>query len=343
MTGTTSDTGTASPGARVESLPRILLTSLPTPLEPLPRLADGLGVNLWIKRDDLTGLALGGNKVRKLEFLLGHAASERCDAVITTGGSQSNHARLTAAACCKLGLRCHLVLDRGQHPENGNLLLDELFGATVELVDDSNPEVAARRMREIAKEIERSGGRPYVIPRGGSVREGAVGYLNMVGELAVQLEQVGMAPDSLYLGTGSGGTHSGVMAGRSAYGQSWLVQGVSVSHPKRHQEEKILALSNQVLQWLELDAVVDRADVVVDEGYVGDGYGHPTDATWAAVTSVARQEGIVLDPVYTGKAMAGLIDHIRTGRVPKGSTVIFLHTGGAPALFGYAGEAAGHL
>jgi L-cysteate sulfo-lyase len=333
-------TGTVAVEARagLDRLARISFGTWPTPLERLERLSAALDIDVWMKRDDLTGLALGGNKVRKLEFLMGDALANGADTIVTTGGMQSNHARLTAAACCKLGIGCHLVLDRGRHPENGNLLLDHLFGARIEIIDDPNPDVAAARMEVVARQLRQRGGRPYVIPRGGSVPQGAVGYLDMVLEFSQQLEQLELEPACLYVATGSCGTHSGIMAGRALTNQPWRVQGISVSRPRALQEEKILALSNEVLAMLGSPRPVVAPDIAVDDAFTGGAYGVPAPATWEAIQLLARLEGIVLDPVYTGKAMAGMLAHARSGAIPKAATVVFVHTGGAPALFGYCSE-----
>jgi len=329
----------ADAGRVLTALPRQKLGFWPTRLHRLDRLSEELSLDLWIKRDDESGFALGGNKVRKLEFLLAEALRVGSDLVITTGGSQSNHARLTAAAARKLGLDCHLVLDRGRHPHSGNLLLDRLFGAVVELIDDPDPEVAAARMEEVAACREAEGHRPFVIPRGGSIREGAVGYASMIVELAAQLDEVDFSPEFLYVATGSAGTHSGIMAGRAMLKLPVTVQGVSVSRPRELQEVKVSQLSNHILDWLDIESRVATDDVLVDDRFVGGGYGVPTEEVWEAIRLVARLEGIVLDPVYTGKAMAGLIGHARERRLECGASVIFLHTGGSPALFGYALEA----
>jgi L-cysteate sulfo-lyase len=322
----------------IDGLPRVSLAYLPTPLERLDNLSRRLEVDLWIKRDDQTGLALGGNKARKLEFLLGEAIGQGSDVIVTTGGSQSNHARMTAAACRKLRLECRLVLDRGVHPENGNFLLDQLFGAEIEIVDDSNPVVAAARMEELATELAGEGRHPYIVPRGGSVPAGATGYANMAAELSSQCDDAGIDVDLVYLGTGSGGTHSGIMAGRQALRLDWTVQGISVSRSRQEQIPKILGLTAATLRRLNLEDAVESADVRVDDSYVGPGYGHPTAETWEAIELFGAHEGIILDPVYTGKAMAGLLGHIRNGIVRKGQTVVFVHTGGSPALFAYSRE-----
>lgn len=333
--------------AALQRQPRISLGNWPTPLEDAPRLSERLGVRILVKRDDLTGLALGGNKVRKLEFLIGDAQQRGANCIVTTGGSQSNHARLTAAACRRVGLRCSLILDRGVHPENqGNLLLDRLFGAEVTLIESDDPAVAADAMETKANELRGAGLQPYVIPRGGSVPAGATGYAAFVPELMAQLEERGITPTYLYLGTGSTGTHSGVLAGciaggwfqRTLRGISFGLQGISVSRPQAQQVEKIHALCGATLNHLGMDADVDTGDIHVDDRYRGRGYGIPTVETMEAVTLAALDEGLVLDPVYTGKAMAGLIGHAREGRFHPSDTVVFLHTGGAPALFAYNQE-----
>jgi D-cysteine desulfhydrase family pyridoxal phosphate-dependent enzyme len=322
----------------LDGLPRVSLAYLPTPLERLDNLSKLLDVDLWVKRDDQTGLALGGNKARKLEFLLGEAIEEGADVIITTGGSQSNHARMTAAACRKVRLECRLVLDRGVHPENGNLLLDQLLGPEIEIVESSDPAIAAGRMEELASELRNKGRRPYVIPRGGSVPAGAVGYANMVAELSTQCQDVGIDVDAVYLGTGSCGTHSGIMAGRVALGLQWTVQGISVSRSRREQIPKIVTMIGAALSHLKIAEGFEQEDVRVDESFVGPGYGHPTAETWGAIELLGVHEGLILDPVYTGKAMAGLLTHIRSGRVKQGQTVVFVHTGGSPALFAYYRE-----
>lgn len=325
-------------GKRMEQRPRFSLGVFPTPLDHLENLSSHLDIDVWMKRDDLTDFGLGGNKVRKLEFLIGHALEFGFDMVITTGGSQSNHARLTAAACRKAGLDCYLVLDRGRHPDNGNLLLDRMLGAKIELLDDPDPQLAANRMAELAETQKAEGRKPYVIPRGGSVPTGAVGYLNMVLELDEQLTALGVGPQIVYVPTGSCGTHSGMLAGRMAQGDSWTLQGISVSHPQAKQQAKIAGLAAQTLELIDLSDHIVETDVRVDDMYVGEGYGFPTPAMWEGLELLARLEGIIADPVYTGKALAGLIDHARRGIIARGETVIFVHTGGAPALFAYGEE-----
>ena len=319
--------------------PRFRLGHFPTPLEEAPRLSERLGVRIFIKRDDQTGLALGGNKVRKLEFLIGQALSTGVDTVITTGGSQSNHARITAAACRKARLDCYLILDRSVHPESqGNLLLDAMLGARVILLDSDDRALAAAEMNVLAERLRGQGRTPYVIPRGGSVPAGAIGYAAFIPELLDQLYSLGADRAYIYLGTGSTGTHSGVLAGLAATGASLTVQGISVSRTRSEQIENIRNLTDATLKYLGLGMSLDKQQVHVDERYRGPGYGQPTKETMDAIEIAALDEGLILDPVYTGKAMAGLIGHAQEGRFQASDTVVFLHTGGAPALFAYHRE-----
>ncbi|HZS93870.1 MAG TPA: D-cysteine desulfhydrase family protein [Chloroflexota bacterium] len=319
--------------------PRLPLAFLPTPLHEAPHLSSRLGIRVLLKRDDQTGLALGGNKVRKLEFLIAEALEQGADAIITTGGSQSNHARMTAAACRIANLACYLVLDRGVHPEiQGNLLLDDLFGAAVTLIKSPDPADAVAEMERVAERLRSEGRTPYIIPRGGSVPTGATGYAAMVPELLGQLGDLDVNPDFLYLATGSTGTHAGALAGLTAAGSSIPVRGISVSRDSASQEKKVLELANATLQYLGLPESVTASHIYVDDAYTGPGYGIPTTEMLDALDVLARDEGIILDPVYTGKAMAGMIDHAQTGKLPPNSTVVFLHTGGAPGLFAYNRE-----
>ena len=319
--------------------PRFQLGHFPTPLDEAPRLSERLGVRIFIKRDDQTGLALGGNKVRKLEFLIGQALSTGADTVITTGGSQSNHARITAAACRKARLDCYLILDRSVHPESqGNLLLDAMLGAKVILLDHDDRVMAAAEMNAVAERLRGQGRTPYVIPRGGSVPAGAIGYAAFIPELLAQLDSMDVNQATIYLGTGSTGTHSGILAGITAVGASVTVQGISVSRTWSEQVENIRTLTDGTLKYLGLAMSLDERRVRVDERYRGPGYGQPTPQTMDAIEIAARDEGLILDPVYTGKAMAGLIGHAREGRFQAADSVVFLHTGGTPALFAYHRE-----
>lgn len=326
--------------------PRIRLAHLPTPLEPLPRLSEVLGVELWIKRDDCTGLAGGGNKTRKLEFLLGDAFEQEADTLVTQGAVQSNHVRQTAAAAAAQGLKCEVILEARtgstalDYTGNGNVLLDRLFGAGIRVVPGGADMVA--ELEKTAAEVRARGGRPYIIPGGGSNPIGALGYVDCAREIVVQADELDMPIDRIVTATGSAGTHAGLVAGLAVMGADIPVLGIGVRAPKAKQEENVLKLAQATAALLGRPGAVTADMVVADCDYVGEGYGLIDDAVIAALILAARTDGIVLDPVYTGKAMKGLIALARTGRF-ENETVVFLHTGGAQGLFGYQGEVEGAL
>ncbi len=320
--------------------PRVRFAHLPTPLEPMEQLTKALdGPRLWIKRDDCTGLSTGGNKTRKLEFLVGDALREGADTLITQGATQSNHARQTAAAAAKFGLECHILLEdrTGDHGKdytlNGNVLLDRLHGATVSR-RPSGTDMNAE-MHTLAAELRDKGKHPYVIPGGGSNPVGALGYANAALELVAQANDRGLEIAHVIHGTGSAGTQAGFVAGLAAIHARIPVLGISVRAPREKQEDMVFKLAVQTAEHLGAPGIVKRDEIVANGDYVGQGYGIPTAGMVEAVTLVARSEGILLDPVYTGKAMAGLIDLVRKGRFAKDSDIVFLHTGGSAALFGY--------
>lgn len=320
--------------------PRIFLAHLPTPLERLDRLTRELGgPEIWIKRDDCTGLSTGGNKTRKLEFLMAEAEAQGAEVVMTQGATQSNHARQTAAFAARMGYECHLLLeDRtgskdADYNHNGNVLLDHLHGATTETFDgglDMNAELekAADRMRA-------KGRRVYTIPGGGSNPTGALGYVNCAFELLGQANDLGLVIDHLVHATGSAGTQAGLIAGLKAMNAQVPLLGIGVRAPRAKQEENVFALAQATAAKIGAAGAVKREDVVANTDYVGDGYGIPTPGGMEAIAMFAELEGILLDPVYSAKGAAGLIDLIRKGRFKKGERVVFLHTGGAAALFGY--------
>lgn len=320
--------------------PRQHFAHLPTPLEPMERLSAHLGgPRLWIKRDDCTGLAGGGNKTRKLEFLLADAQAQGADTVITQGATQSNHARQTAAIAARLGLACHILLEdrtASEDPDynyNGNVLLNELFGAHLALHPggtDMNAAMAAESQR-----LQAEGARPYVIPGGGSNAIGALGYVNAALELLVQANERSLQVRELVHGTGSAGTQAGLVAGMVSSNSGIPVLGIGVRAPEAIQHRNVLALANQTTALMGLGETVTARDVQVNCAYVGAGYGVPTEGTLEAIALLAELEGILLDPVYTGKGMAGLIDLVRQGRYAADDNVVFLHTGGSQALFGY--------
>ncbi len=320
--------------------PRVNLSHAPTPLEPLDQLHRALGgPRLWIKRDDCTGLAQGGNKSRKLEFLVADALAQGCDTLITPGAVQSNHVRMTAAAAARFGLKAHAVLERrvsetdDDYEENGNVLLDELFGCPRTYVPSGSDVGAA--CAALADELKVKGARPYVIPGGGSNPVGALGYVACAIELAAQAKEMGINITRVVHGTGSSGTQAGLVAGFAAMRSSVEVFGISVRHPRSKQEAMVFDLACRTADHLGQSGTVTRELVIADDGYVGEGYGLPTTGMIDAVTLLARTEGILLDPVYSGKAMAGMIDHIRKGTFRDDEDIVFLHTGGSTALFGY--------
>ena len=322
--------------------PRIFLAHLPTPLERLDRLGRELGgPEIWIKRDDCTGLSTGGNKTRKLEFLMAEALAEGADMVMTQGATQSNHARQTAAFAARLGMKCHLLLeDRTgstdpDYTANGNVLLDHLHGASTETRPgglDMN-----RELELSAEAFRREGRRVYTIPGGGSNPTGALGYVNCAFELVGQANDRGLRIDHIVTATGSSGTQAGLVTGLKAINAGIPVLGFGVRAPRPKQEESVFALAQRTAGKLGCPGVVEREDVVADTDYVGEGYGLPRADTIEAIRMFAELEGILLDPVYSGKGAAGLIDYCRKGRFRKDERVVFLHTGGAAALFGYPG------
>ncbi|MCM0019954.1 MAG: D-cysteine desulfhydrase [Tagaea sp.] len=319
---------------------RVDLSHAPTPLEPMDRLRKALGgPRLWIKRDDCTGLAQGGNKARKLEFLVADALAKGADTLVTPGAVQSNHVRMTAAAAARFGLKAHAVLERrvpstdADYEENGNILLDELLGCPRTYVPSGGD--VATACAEVAKDLTAKGAKPYVIPGGGSNPIGALGYVACAIEMLDQAKARGIEISRIVHGTGSSGTHAGLVAGFAALGSAVEVFGISVRHPRQKQEEMVYDLACRTADHLGRSGIVARARVFADDGYVGPGYGQPTDGMIEAVTLLARTEGILLDPVYSGKAMAGMIDHVRKGTFRADENVVFLHTGGATSLFGY--------
>ncbi len=320
--------------------PRLRLGHLPTPFEPLPRLSAALGgPEIWVKRDDCTGLSTGGNKTRKLEFLMAEAVAQGADTVMTQGATQSNHARQTAAAAAKLGLACHLLLeDRTgstdpNYTGNGNVLLDHLHGATTEARPggvDMNAELEAA-----ADKARADGRKVYAIPGGGSNPTGALGYVNCAFEMMVQINETGLVFDHLVHATGSAGTQAGLITGLKACNAGLPLLGFGVRAPKQVQEENVFKLACATAEKIGCSGVVTRSDVIANTDYVGAGYGIPTESGLEAIRLFAELEGLLLDPVYSAKGAAGLIDLIRKDRFSKGQRIIFLHTGGSAALFGY--------
>ncbi|MCH1478224.1 MAG: D-cysteine desulfhydrase [Arenicellales bacterium] len=320
--------------------PRVHLAHLPTPLERMDRLSEALGgPEIWIKRDDCTGLSTGGNKTRKLEFLMAEAQAEGADLVMTQGATQSNHARQTAAFAARLGMDCHILLeDRTGYKDenynhNGNVLLDVLHGATYETRNaglDMNAE-----MESVAENFRKQGKRVYTIPGGGSNTTGALGYANCALELVGQANDRGLVIDHIVHATGSTGTQAGLVTGLKALNANIPVMGISVRAAKEAQEENVFKLATATADVLGCPGVVSAQDIAANSDYVGEGYGLPTEAGIDAIRMFAKLEGLLLDPVYSSKGAAGLIDLIRKGHYKKGERVVFLHTGGSVSLFGY--------
>jgi D-cysteine desulfhydrase len=331
------------------SIPRITLATLPTPLLAAPRLSEAVGVEVWIKRDDLTGLLLGGNKARKLEFLCGEALAGGADTLVTGGGGGSNHVQLTAAAAARLGLGCVVVCYGPPSPatEPLGLRLTRLLGAEVVFTGSPDRASVDVRLAEVAAKLTADGRRPYVIPRGGASAVGAVGYAVAARELAGQLAAAGIGSATVLLATGSCGTQAGLVAGAVLDSSFWArmdpnngpdacpeasdleIVGVPVSRPPEECTERIARLATGCADRLGSDRVFTEADVQLLDGYLGPGYGKSSPASDAATLLAARTEGLVLDPVFTAKAMAALIAEAQGGRLT--GPVVFLHTGGAPA------------
>lgn len=315
--------------------PRVELATLPTAIQSAPRFSKALGgkVNIWIKRDDNSGLTLGGNKARKLEFLLADAVRQGCDTLITTGGPQSNHCRMTAGAAAKMGMHCHLVFSSNKFDlRQGNLLLDELLGAELHWLDPAQIDDITREMSKLASELQSQGRRPYIIPLGGSNSLGAMGYVYAVRELLQQADALNLQFSAFVHASGSGGTQAGLLAGTLLNHLPTEVIGVSVSRTRENLQPIVTKVSKLVLALL--DCEIDPTEYVeVLDNFVGEGYGIPTEESREALKLLAQTEGLIIDPVYTAKGVAGLIHEVRAGRWPEGSNVLFWHTGGSPALF----------
>lgn len=323
---------------RYERLPRYPLGFFPTPLAKLTRLTERLsGPRLFMKRDDLTGLALGGNKTRKLEFLVGEALAQGADTLITGGAAQSNHCRQTAAAAAACGLSCHLVLG-GEPPSipEGNLLLDQLLGAVIHWTGELRK---GEKIPEIAQSLQAAGRKPYVVPYGGSNTMGAIGFVEAVRELADQLSRLGEPITHVVFASSSGGTQAGLAVGKSLFGLDCELIGIGIDKGASGDipfGEHVARLANATAERLGIDDRFAAPDLLIRDDYLGEGYGVVGELERHAIRTLAETEGILLDPVYTGRAMGGLLDMIERGELSPEHSVLFWHTGGLPALFPYA-------
>lgn len=325
---------------KLDSISRVTLTNLPTPLDEAPRLAAELGLRkLLIKRDDTTDLGTGGNKVRKLEYLMADALNKGADIVMTDGGPQSNHARLTAAAARKLGVsRCILYLGGPRFDRfYGNLLLDVVLGAEIRFIEDATVRDMEDAMNEEADELRRKGHRPYVIPIGGSTPLGALGYVQGIRELASQLAPEDRAP-YIFVPVGSAGTLAGCALGIRLFLPQAELIGISVARKSKPLRQVAAENANGSAKLIGVSETFTPDDITVNDEYYGDFYGVPSEAGNKAVLTAARTEGLILDPVYTGKAMSGLIDLAKTAKIDKNRTTIFIHTGGAAGLMAFESQ-----
>ena len=317
---------------------RFELGILPTPLVEASRLSRALeGPRILIKRDDLTGFGFGGNKVRGLEYSIADAVANKADVVVTGAGPQSNFIRAAAAAARAAGLDAVAVM-HGKRPAEtqGNLLLDQWLDVEIRFTNDPNRELVDDKIEEVAEELRAAGRRPYVIPRGGASALGAYGYLECAREMGEQLVDVGARPHWLVVATGACATQAGLLAGSKIYDVPYRILGITVSRPVEECEDRLARLASEAAKLVQEEAIhIAPDDISVRDGFIGDGYGIPSPEGIEAIRLLSRTEGLFLDPTYTGKAMAGLIGEIRSGRIRKGETVVFVHTGGEPALFAH--------
>jgi len=324
---------------KLKKIPRVELAHLPTPIDFAPRLSKDMGCGIYIKRDDCTGLAGGGNKVRKLEYLLADAKVQGADTLITIGGLQSNHARQTAAVAAKYGMGCELVLEdiigapKKDYYQNGNVLLNDILGANIHRLDIGYD--CDAYAKSLFQKLINAGKKPYLIPVGGSNVIGSLGYVRCAFEIIQQVSEQNLRIDQIVLASGSAGTHAGLLAGLIAAKVNIPVLGICISRSTEEQQILVETLLRKTLGYMRLDPQLCKNKIICNGNYVGEGYGIPTRSMISAVSLCAQLEGLLLDPVYTGKAMAGLIDLCKKGTIPKNSQQLFLHTGGSPALFSY--------
>ncbi|MCL0064087.1 D-cysteine desulfhydrase family protein [Dehalococcoidia bacterium] len=331
----------------IVKLPRVALGHWPTPLHELPHLSAALGgPRIFVKRDDLSGLALGGNKCRKLEYVLADALKNGVDTLITSGSSQSNHALQTAAAARKLGMEAYLLLVKGVHVETqGNLLLQNILNSTVNIVEVADPSemftTMPRKMNELADELRSKGRTPLVIPAGAEFPLGTVGWVDAAEEIGRQLKDQEIDAQYVVLAHSGGGTQAGLVLGFKQLKLPLDVVGISTMYQKSAAVNEVVTLANDTARLLGFDVTITPDEVTLYDDYIGEGYGIPTEGCIEAIRLVAQTEAIFLDPVYSAKAMAGFVDLIRKGEFTSRDTVLFIHTGGVPALFAYHQELTG--
>ncbi|MCY3769227.1 MAG: D-cysteine desulfhydrase family protein [Gammaproteobacteria bacterium] len=327
----------------LDPFPRVELGHVPTPLERLPRLSEMHGVRLYVKRDDCTGLAFGGNKVRQLEFYLGDALAKDCDTVLSTGAVQSNYMRLLAAAASKLGLECHIQVEHRvdnvstEYRCSGNRLLTGLFGSHIhDYCGGEDEKGADRAVHLVADRLEKQGRKPYVIPLAPTKEpKGALGYVLAAGELIQQTDDRGLAPDLVVVGSGSGLTHAGLLFGLRLHGSGLPVLGACVRRNRELQASRVLGHCSHLSTMMNLPKLVEKKDVWVDDCALAPGYGKASRIVTSAVHLAATREGLLTDPVYSGKALGCLLHMVKAGKLARHKEIIFVHTGGAPALFAY--------
>ena len=323
---------------KLDKLPRFNLAEFPTPIHHLKALTEACqGPSIYMKRDDLISLGMGGNKTRKLEFLIGQAMADGADTLVTAGGIQSNHCRLTAAAACRAGLSCDLVLN-GTKPEipNGNLLLDTIFRAKIHYCDRENRDAM---LLQVAEDLAARGKKPFVIPVGGSNSIGSVGYVNAMIELKEQLSSMDVKPAAIVFATSSGGTQAGLTLGARVTGFTGEILGISIDQVKTGENSFLPVLeeiANETARRIGIDTVLTETDFSLNCDYLGAGYAKPGDLEFNAIKALAQNEGILLGPVYTARAMGGLLDLIQRNFFTKDQSILFWHTGGTPELFAWA-------
>ena len=341
MSGVASSFAASSAANGIASIPRCRLAPLPTPLMKAPDLGRSIGLpDLWLKRDDLIAFGFGGNKVRGLEFLLADALRNEADVILTGAGTQSNHVRATAAAAAWAKLEA-IAIYWGREPArvDGNFALTRLLGAQTRFTEKDDRASVDAALETAAAELRAAGRRPYVIPRGGACALGVIGHILAVAELAAQCREAGVAPTRIVLAVGSGGTFAGWLVGIGALGLPWRLEGFTVSRSTQEVRHRIVSLAAQSAALAGIEARVAERDAIVHDGFLGAGYGIPTPEGDAAITLGARREGVFFDPTYTGKALAGLIHHVASGKIGAAETVVFVHTGGQPALLARAAAA----